>query len=121
MTNEPNPTLKAPLPFLGLACAVGVSTMYYNQPLLEEIGRTYRTDAGHTGFVATATQVGYALGLLTFVPMGDVVERRGLMMKLYAAVAVGLVLTSISPSLGWLILGSLLIGALASVTHVVLP
>jgi predicted MFS family arabinose efflux permease len=95
--------------------------MYYNQPLLEEIGRTYHADAGHTGFVATATQVGYALGLLCFVPLGDVVERRGLMMKLYAAVAVGLVLVSVAPSLGWLIVGSVVIGALASVTHVVLP
>lgn len=121
MTKNPNPTPRAPLPFLGLACAVGVSTMYYNQPLLEEIGRTFHADAGHTGFVATATQVGYALGLLFFVPMGDVVERRGLMMRLYAAVAVGLVLVSMSPSLGWSILGSVVIGALAAVTHVVLP
>ncbi|WP_035354126.1 MFS transporter [Edaphobacter aggregans] len=121
MTKKLNPTPKTPLPFLGLACAVGVSTMYYNQPLLEEIGRTYHADAGHTGFVATATQVGYALGLLSFVPLGDVVERRGLMMKLYAAVAVGLVLVSVAPSLWWLIVGSVVIGALASVTHVVLP
>ncbi|WP_260703466.1 MFS transporter [Edaphobacter flagellatus] len=121
MTKKPNPTPRAPLPFLGLACAVGVSTMYYNQPLLEEMGRTYHADAGHTGFVATATQVGYALGLLFFVPLGDVVERRGLMMKLYAAVAIGLVLVSLSPTLGWLILGSVVIGGLAAVTHVVLP
>ena len=55
---------RAPLPFLGLACAVGVSTMYYNQPLLMEMGRTYGATAGRTGFVAVATQVGYALGLL---------------------------------------------------------
>ena len=121
MTKKPNPTPKTPLPFLGLACAVGVSTMYYNQPLLEEIGRTYHADAGHTGFVATATQVGYAMGLLFFVPLGDVLERRSLMMRLYAAVSVGLLLVSFAPSLGWLIVGSIVIGGLASVTHVVLP
>jgi predicted MFS family arabinose efflux permease len=112
---------KAPLPFLGLACAVGVSTMYYNQPLLGEMGRTYGTSAGHTGFVAVATQVGYALGLLFFVPLGDILERRALMMRMYGAVAVALVLTALSPSLAWLILASVVIGMLASVTHVVLP
>jgi predicted MFS family arabinose efflux permease len=112
---------KAPLPFLGLACAVGVSTMYYNQPLLEEMGHTYHASAGHTGFVAVATQVGYAVGLLFFVPLGDVLERRALMMRLYAAVAVGLVLTAFAPTLGWLIAASVLIGMLASVTHIVLP
>ena len=112
---------KTPLPFLGLACAVGVSTMYYNQPLLEEMGRTYGASAGHTGFVAVATQVGYAVGLLCFVPLGDVLERRALMMRMYAAVAAALVLTALSPTLSWLILASVVIGMLASVTHVVLP
>ncbi len=58
---------RAPLPFLGLACAVGVSTIYYNQPLLLEMGHSYGATAGHTGFVAVATQVGYAAGLLLFV------------------------------------------------------
>jgi predicted MFS family arabinose efflux permease len=112
---------KAPLPFLGLACAVGVSTMYYNQPLLGEMGRTYRASAGHTGFVAVATQVGYALGLLCFVPLGDVLERRALMMRMYAAVSVALVLTALTPTLAWLLAASVVIGALASVTHVALP
>jgi len=112
---------RAPLPFLGLACAVGVSTMYYNQPLLDEMGRTYGTSAGHTGFVAVATQVGYAIGLFLFVPLGDILERRALMMRMYGAVAVALVLTALTPSLAWLIIASVVIGALASVTHVVLP
>jgi predicted MFS family arabinose efflux permease len=121
MTKKPNSTPRAPLPFLGLACAVGVSTMYYNQPLLEEIGHTFGATAGRTGFIAVATQVGYALGLLCFVPLGDVLERRALMMRMYAAVAVGLLLIAMAPSLLWMIVGSVVIGAFASVTHVALP
>ncbi|MEG9437535.1 MFS transporter [Edaphobacter sp. HDX4] len=120
MTKKPNPQ-RTPLPFLGVACAVGVSTMYYNQPLLEEIGRTYGATAGRTGFIAVATQVGYALGLLCFVPLGDVLERRALMMRMYAAVAAGLLLVAFSPTLSFLIVGSVVIGLLASVTHIVLP
>ena len=87
MTETSRAAFRAPLPFLGLACAVGVSSLYYNQPLLLEMGHTYGTAAGHTGFVAVATQVGYALGLLFFVPLGDVLERRSLLMRMYAAVA----------------------------------
>ncbi|HEX4575783.1 MAG TPA: MFS transporter [Edaphobacter sp.] len=112
---------RAPLPFLGLACAVGVSTMYYNQPLLLEMGHTYGATAGHTGFVAVATQIGYALGMLLFVPLGDLLERRSLMMKMYAAVAIALILVALAPSLNLLIAGSILIGMFASVTHVALP
>jgi predicted MFS family arabinose efflux permease len=100
---------------------VGVSTIYYSQPLLLEMAHTYNATAGHTGFVAVATQVGYALGLLLFVPLGDVLERRALMMRMYGAVAVGLLLVAITPTLSWLIAGSVVIGMLASVTHIVLP
>jgi predicted MFS family arabinose efflux permease len=121
MTTSSKPAPRAPLPFLWLACAVGVSTMYYNQPLLLEMGRTYGVTAGRTGFVAVATQVGYAVGLLAFVPLGDVLERRGLMMKMYAAVAVALLLVAVAPSINLLIAGSVLIGMFASVTHVALP
>lgn len=111
----------APLPFLGLACAVGVSSMYYNQPLLVEMGHTFGATSGHTGYVAVATQVGYALGLLAFVPLGDLKERRGLMVRMYAAVSVALLLTAVAQSLTWLILASAVVGLLASVTHIVLP
>jgi predicted MFS family arabinose efflux permease len=121
MTTSTKTIARAPLPFLGLACAVGVSTMYYNQPLLMEMGRTYGATAGRTGFVAVATQVGYALGLLGFVPLGDVLERRALMMKMYGAVAIALLLVAFAPTLNLLIAGSVLIGMLASVTHVALP
>ena len=68
-----------------------------------------------------ATQVGYAIGLLFFVPLGDVLERRSLMMRMYGAVAVGLLLVAMAPNLTWLIAGSVVIGMLASVTHIVLP
>lgn len=121
MTENPRAALRAPLPFLGLACAVGVSSLYYNQPLLLEMGHTYGATAGHTGFVAVATQVGYAMGLLFFVPLGDVLERRALLMRMYGAVAVALALSALAPSMSWLIAGSVLMGAFASVTHVVLP
>jgi predicted MFS family arabinose efflux permease len=95
--------------------------MYYNQPLLLEMGHTYGATAGHTGFVAVATQIGYALGMLLFVPLGDLLERRSLMMKMYAAVAIALILVALAPSLNLLIAGSILIGMFASVTHVALP
>jgi predicted MFS family arabinose efflux permease len=109
------------LSFLGLACAVGVATIYYNQPLLLEMAHSYGTTVGRTGFVAVATQVGYALGMLFFVPLGDVLERRALMMKMYGAVALALLLVALAPDLPLLIVGSALIGLLASVTHIVLP
>ena len=120
-TSAPAADARAPLPFLGLACAVGVSSIYFNQPLLLEMARTFHSSPEHIGFVAVATQVGYALGLLSFVPLGDVLERRALMMRLYGAVSVALILVAVAPTLLWLICASILVGLFASVTHIVLP
>src|SRR5258708_33946852 len=106
MTTTTKSPPHAPLAFLGLACAVGVSTMYYNQPLLLEMGTTYGAAPGRTGFVAVATQVGYALGLLAFVPLADVLGRRSLMVKMYAAVSVPLLRWAVAPHPNLAISGS---------------
>src|ERR1019366_147646 len=98
-------TPRAPLHLLGLACAIGVSTIYFNQPLLLEMGQSFGETAGRVGFV----------------PVGDVLERRALMMRMYAAVVVALLLVAAAPSLAWLLAGSAVLGMLASVTHIVLP
>ncbi len=111
----------APLPFLGVCCGVGVSTIYLCQPLLPAMAASFGVTASKAGWVAVGTQVGYAFGLLFFVPLGDIVERRSLMTRLYAAVAVALLLVSAAHTLWLLVLASALAGGLACVTHVALP
>jgi predicted MFS family arabinose efflux permease len=122
MSPGPQPAApRAPLHFLGLACAVSVSSLYFNQPLLAEMAQSFHATAAQVGLVAVATQVGYAAGLLFFVPLGDVLERRRLMLRMYAAVALALLVVALAPTLSCVIAASVLLGMVASVTHVVLP
>lgn len=109
------------LPFLGLACAVGVASIYYNQPLLLIMGRSLHATARQMMLVATATQVGYAVGMLCFVPLGDVAERRALMMRLYGLAAVALLAVALAHGFLLVLCGSVLVGLFASVTHIALP
>ncbi len=109
------------LPFLGVACAVGVASIYFNQPLLSVMGKDFGASDHAMGFVAVATQVGYAIGVLFFVPLGDVAERRALMMRLYAGVSLALAAAAFAPGIAWMIAASVAIGLMASVTHVALP
>jgi predicted MFS family arabinose efflux permease len=104
-----------------MASGASVATIYYNQPLLLEISRSFHASSSQVGLVAVATQVGYAAGILVFVPMGDVAERRSLVVKLFAAVSVALLLAGLAPSLWTLIAASVAIGMTASVTHVLVP
>jgi predicted MFS family arabinose efflux permease len=104
-----------------LACAVSVSAIYLNQPLLSEMAHSFHSTAARVGLIAVATQVGYALGMLLFVPLGDVLERRGLIAKMYAGVAAALLLTAIAPTLWAMVAASMLVGISAAVTHIILP
>lgn len=109
------------MPFLGLACGASVATIYYNQPLLLDISRTFHVSHGRGGSVAVATQLGYAAGILLFVPLGDVLERRKLILRLFAAVSLALVTAGLAPSFWILVAASVAIGITAAVTHIMLP
>src|SRR5207248_135858 len=61
---------------LAIACGVAVANLHYNQPLLESLGRSFGTDPARTGLIATCSQAGYAAGMLAFVPLIDLIERR---------------------------------------------
>lgn len=109
------------LPFLGLACGVAVGNIYYNQPLLEEMRRAFHVSQGSVSFIAVATQVGYAVGILFFVPLGDVVERRSLILRLFAAISLALGVAAAAPGLWSMIVASVIIGLTAAVTHIIVP
>ena len=109
------------LPFLGMASGASVATIYYNQPLLLEITRTFHVSPGSGGAIAVATQLGYAAGILLFVPLGDVVERRKLIVRLFGAVSLALIGAGLAPSFGALLAASVAIGVTAAVTHILVP
>jgi predicted MFS family arabinose efflux permease len=106
---------------LAVAAGLSVANLYYNQPLLPDIARTFGVKAARAGAVATATQVGYAVGLLLFVPLGDLVERRRLILGLLAAVTVALLAASAAPTLPLLAASSAAVGVTTVVPQVLLP
>lgn len=61
-----------------LAAALSVANTYYAQPLLDTMARDFGITPATIGLVVTLTQVGYGLGLIFIVPLGDIVDRRRL-------------------------------------------
>ena len=106
---------------LTVATGVSVANLYYNQPLLSDIARTFDVSPRAAGAIATVTQAGYAVGLLMFVPLGDIVERRGLIVALLCCVTGALVLAGLGPSLGVVIAASFAIGVTTVVPQLMLP
>jgi predicted MFS family arabinose efflux permease len=106
---------------LTVVAGASVANLYYNQPLLPDIAASFHVPPGAVGTVATVTQVGYAVGLLLFVPLGDVVERRRMIVSLLVAVAIALALAAASPSLGVLTVASFAIGVTTVVPQLIIP
>ena len=106
---------------LAATAGISVANLYYNQPLLPQIGRSFGYGNGQTGIVSMTTQIGYAIGLLLFVPLGDILERRRLMTALLVAVALSLGAAAASPSLGWMALASLAVGITTVVPQLIIP
>ncbi len=106
---------------LSAACGVGVANIYYNQPLLLLIARSLRIAPAQAGQIAVATQLGYACGIFLFPSLGDAIDRRGLMTRLFTAVSVAAFASALAPNFHSLLLTSILLGLAASVTQVTLP
>jgi predicted MFS family arabinose efflux permease len=98
-----------------------VANLYYSQPLLPMIAAELHVAPRTAGLVSTATQVGYALGMLLLVPLGDGHERRRLIVAMTGAVSAALVAVAAAPGLGALLAASFLLGATTIVPQLVVP
>lgn len=98
-----------------------VANIYYCQPLLVLISKSFGIPGSKGGRIAFLTQLGYALGLLFFVPLGDKLERRGQIIWMAAAAVGALVLAASAPTLLVLEIASLLIGATSVIPQLILP
>jgi predicted MFS family arabinose efflux permease len=98
-----------------------VANIYYIQPLLSAIATTFHISVPRVGMVAMLTQLGTALGMLLFVPLGDTKERRTLIMWLLAGESVCLMLMASAQNFVWLALASFGIGMAAATVHVIVP
>ncbi|WP_233382855.1 MFS transporter [Methylobacterium sp. C25] len=106
---------------LGLTLIAGgaVANIYYNQPLLGLMVAEFGDRAALV--VPTACLVGYGLGILGLVPLGDALPRRNLIIGQLLGLSVALVIAALSPNLPVLGLASLAIGVLASAAQQAVP
>ena len=104
-----------------VACGLTVANLYYAQPILDNIARTFGAGTATAGLVVTLSQIGYAVGLALLVPLGDILNRRRLLPLVLVATAVGLTASALSPTIGVLIAVALLVGAGSTVAQMLVP
>ncbi len=106
---------------LALGAGFSVASIYYAQPLLPLMGANLHLSVEGIGLDPTLTQAGYALGILFLLPLGDRHDRRKLILMKSAALAVLLLLCSLTGQLSSLLIVSLLIGMAATMAQDIVP
>ncbi|MED4225890.1 MFS transporter [Neobacillus cucumis] len=106
---------------MSITCGLAVANLYYNQPLLADMGRTFHANSHQVGTISMFTQIGYAIGMFLFVPLGDMKERRQLITVLLSSVTISLIGVATAQNLLWIYVASLAVGITTVVPQVIIP
>src|SRR4051794_26370187 len=112
---------KAHLWVMTIATGLVVANLYYNQPLLDEISRSFKISEAKAGIIAMLTQIGYATGMLFIIPLGDKVKRKKLIMLDFGLIIMALLFAAFSQNIYLLMLASFLIGATSVIPQLLIP
>ncbi|AZP18535.1 MFS transporter [Streptomyces aquilus] len=115
------PAPRAPVRLLALASGLTVGNLYLALPLLDTIAADLDRSHLAASLLVVATQAAYALGLVLVVPLGDLLDRRRLILTLLTAETAALLLAATAPGIGVLYAAAALIGLASVAVMVMVP
>ncbi|SEH47846.1 MFS transporter [Chryseobacterium culicis] len=118
---ENKPFSKGLIFLLALAAGVSVANLYYNQPLLGNIADEFHIDARRAGLLSTLTQLGYASGVFLFVPLGDIKDKRSIILILICFVTLSLLGVALVHNLILLYILFFCVGLTTGIPQIIVP
>jgi predicted MFS family arabinose efflux permease len=115
----PSPALgRAVVALFAAACGLSVACITFAEPLLDSIADEFGISHAAVGTVTTVTQLGYGLGLLLLVPLGDLVDRRRLIVTHTILASAALLVVAQAQTAPVLFVAFATVGLLAVVTQI---
>jgi predicted MFS family arabinose efflux permease len=106
---------------LAVACGAAAANLYYAQPLLHTLARAFGISNATAGLMVTISQVGYVIGLALLVPLGDLLERRRLIVITLLIAALAQVLATAAPGFFVFAVALTVVGVSSVVAQVIVP
>ncbi|MGQ0749012.1 MAG: MFS transporter [Betaproteobacteria bacterium] len=89
--------------------------IHYQTPMLAAIATEFQADPATTGWIPTLSFGGMMVGILFFVPLGDRIDKRRLVLAKFIVLALAQAVMAAAPSIEVLAAGSLVTGITSSV------
>ena len=106
---------------LAIVAGISLANLYYNQPLLNMIRHELGVSEFETNLIAMVTQIGYALGLLFIVPLGDLYQRKRIILTSFSILIVSLLVIAMAPNIHVILCASLLTGICSVMPQIFIP
>ena len=106
---------------MAISCGLTVANLYYIQPLLADIAKTFNVSEISVGSAAMLTQVGYAVGMILILPLGDIKERRGLITLMLLFSVISLTSMFFSQNISMLMISSFAVGFTSIIPQLIIP
>jgi len=103
------------------ACGIVVANLYYAQPLIALIAPEIGLSESAASLIVTLTQLGYCIGLILLVPLGDLIENRRLVILTICGAILALFLAMLAPTAGWFLFSAFIIGVGSVAVQMLLP
>lgn len=121
-TLKENEGLPAPILWtLAIVAGISVANIYYSQPLLNMISQELGVSEFKTNLISMVTQIGYALGLLFIVPLGDLYQRKKIIITSFTILILSLLTIAIAPGIHLILAASLFTGICSVMPQIFIP
>ncbi|MGC3000586.1 MFS transporter [Streptomyces sp. G35A] len=109
------------LTLIAVCSAVTAANIYLAAPLLSLMARDFGSTPSAVAWIASVAQLGYAVGLLFFAPLGDTVNRRVLVTALTLVTALALIAAALATGTGALAVAVFVASAATVVPQLLVP
>ncbi|ACU63528.1 MFS transporter [Chitinophaga pinensis] len=109
------------IPLMAISGGVMIANIYYNQPILKEIGASINTSEAAIGRIAMLSQLGFGLGMFFLLPLGDKLKRKRLIIFLAACLALTLTGFAFASTPAQVYVLSFFIGLFSTPAQIILP
>lgn len=106
---------------LAIVAGISVANLYYNQPLLNVMRHELGVSEFKSNLIAMITQVGYALGLLFIVPLGDLFQRKKIILINFILLIFSLIAIAVAPNIYIIWIASLITGICSMIPQIFVP